>query len=103
MKSITRFVDIHSCEYDGKVFRSTENSRTIKMGAPNVMDITFSMMELTKTKKKIIILSFTSFKIGPVLLFLLFHLQMFACPNISRNFYEDHKLFCDVMSFMLYL
>lgn len=63
MKSITRFVDIHNCEYDGEVFRSKENSRTIKM----------------------------------------FHLQMFACPNISRNFYEDHKLFCDVMSFMLYL
>lgn len=63
------------------------------------MDIKFSMME----RKKIIILSFTSFKMGPVLLFSLFHLQMFACPNISRNFYEDHKLFCDVMSFMLYL
>lgn len=52
MKSIARFVDIHNCEYDGKVFRSKENSRTIKMGAPNVMDITFSMMELTKTKRK---------------------------------------------------
>lgn len=31
MKSIARFVDIHNCEYDGKVFRSKENSRMIKM------------------------------------------------------------------------